>query len=75
MMAYICTSFVFEIRSKMADLWLFFSVKCVPNHFSAMHGLILFKLGTSTVPDGIYVHLTLFCEMIKDGRLVDWQPF
>ena len=44
-------------------------LKCVPNHFADMHGPILFKLATSTVQDGIYVNLTLFCDVIKDGRL------
>ena len=44
-------------------------LKHVPNHLSDMHGLILFKLGTSTVHDGIHVALTLFCDLIKDGRL------
>ena len=47
-------------------------LKCVPNHFSDMHGPILFKLGTSTAHDGIHIHLTLFCDLIKDGWLVDW---
>ena len=50
-------------------------LKYVPNHFSDTHGLNLLKLGTSTAHDGIYVHLTLFCDLIKGGRLVDWWPF
>ena len=50
-------------------------LKRVPNHFSDMHGPILFKLGTSTVHDGIQVHFILFCDLIKDGRLLDWWPF
>ena len=49
-------------------------LKCVPNHFSDIHRLILFKLGASTAHDGIHVHLTLFSNLIKDGRLVDWWP-
>ena len=40
-------------------------LKHVPNHFSDMHDLILFKLGTSTVHDGIHWLLTLFCNLIK----------
>ena len=44
------------------------------NHFSDKH-LPMFKLGTSTVHDGIRVPLILFCDLIKDGQLVDWQPF
>ena len=46
-------------------------LKYVPNHFSDMDFLILFKLGTSTVHDGFHVHITLFCDLIKDGPLVD----
>ena len=42
-------------------------LKRVPNHFSDMHGLILFKRGTSTVHDGIHLHLILVCDLIKDG--------
>ena len=47
-------------------------LKCVPNHFSDLHGPILFKLGTSTVHDGIHVPFTLFCNLIRwpTGRLV-----
>ena len=53
------------------DGWLvtILLVKCVPNHFSEMHSPILFKLDTSTVHDGIHMLLTLFCDLIKDGRL------
>ena len=50
-------------------------LKCVPNNFSDRHSPISFNLGTSTVYDGIHVHLTLFCDLMKDGRLVDWLPF
>ena len=50
-------------------------LKCVPNHLSETHGLILFKLGTRTANDGIHMHLTLFCDLIKYGQLVDWRPF
>ena len=50
-------------------------VEHILNHFSDMHVPILFNLGTSTVHDGIHVPLTLFCDLIKDGRLVDWWPF
>ena len=55
---------------QIRDDWLaaIFWLKCVPNYFSDMHGLILFKLGTSTVHDGIHMPLTLFSEVIKDGR-------
>ena len=41
--------------------------KCVHNHFSDMRSLILFKLGINTVHDDIQVHLTLICDLIKDG--------
>ena len=44
-------------------------LKRVPNHLSDIHGLILFKLGTQIMNDGIYAHLTLFCDLIIDGRL------
>ena len=50
-------------------------LKCVLNHFSDMHGPIWFKLGTSTVHDGIHMHLILSCDLIKDGGVVDWWPF
>jgi len=68
---------VILFRDQMQDsrlaaiLWL----KCVPNYFSDMHGPILFKLGTSTVHDGIHMHLTLFCDLNKDDRLLGWRPF
>ena len=42
-------------------------LKYVPNHFSDMYGLFLFKLRKSTVHHGIHMHLTLFCDLIKDG--------
>ena len=42
MTACICTSFSFSIIFKMAD-WRMF-LKCVPNHFSDMHGPILLNL-------------------------------
>ena len=45
------------------------------NNFSDLHLPMLFKLGTSTVHDGIHMHPTLFCGLIKDGPLVDLQPF
>ena len=41
--------------------------KHVPNHFSDLHGEILFKHGTSTVNDGILLHITLFYDLIKHG--------
>ena len=25
--------------------------------------------------DGIHLHLTLFCDLIKDGRLIYWRAF
>ena len=39
----------------------------LPIHISDMHGLILFKLGTNTVRDGMHVSLALICDLIKDG--------
>ena len=50
------------------------NVEHVLNHISDMHGQILFKLGRSAAHDDIHMPLTLFCDLIKDGRLVDW-PF
>ena len=50
-------------------------LKRVPKHFSDMHGPILLKRGTNIVHDGIHKHMTLFRDLIKDGRLVDWRPF
>ena len=42
-------------------------LKRVPNHFSDIHGPILFKLGISKVENSIHLHLTLFCDLIKGG--------
>ena len=61
-------------RGELALVAILF-IKCVTNHFSDMHGPILFKLGTSTANDGIHMHITLFCDLIKDGRMVGWRPF
>ena len=41
-------------------------VEHVLNHFSDTHFPMLLKLGTCTVHDGIHVHLTLFCDLLKD---------
>ena len=38
-------------------------LKQIPSHFSDMHCPILFKLGTSTVHNGIHLHLILFCAI------------
>ena len=42
---------------------------CVRNHISDMYGRILFVLGTKTTHDGIHMHIILFHDLIKDGRL------
>ena len=75
MMADICTSFYFQDQIQDGRLVAILLLKCLPNHFSDMHDPILFELGTSTVHDGKHVPLTLFCDLLKDGRLVDWRPF
>ena len=35
-----------------------------------MYALILFSLGKITVHDGVHMDITLFCDLIKDGRQV-----
>ena len=71
MMAFICMSFfffgyMFQDGRPAAILLL----KRVCNHLLDMHDPILFKHGTSTVHNNIHLHLTLFCDPFKDGRLV-----
>ena len=67
--------FFFQDEIQDGRLVAILFLKCVPNHLSDMHGPILFKLSTSAAHDGLHEHLTLFCDMIKDGRLVDWWSF
>ena len=74
-MAYIGTPYFFPEQIQDGRLVAILLLKCVPNHFSDMQGPILFKISTSTVDDGVHVPLTLFCNLIKDGRLVLWRPF
>ena len=72
MMAYICTPFFFRDQFQDGRLVAILLLKCVPNHFSDMHGPILFNLGTSTVHDGIQVPSLYFVILFKmaTGRLV-----
>ena len=42
---------------------------CVRNHILDMYGPILFILGTKTTNDGMPMHVILFHDAIKDGRL------
>ena len=51
---------------------IFVSVRaCVRNHISVMYGPILFTLDTKTTHDGLHMHIVLFRNAIKDGRLAD----
>ena len=42
---------------------------CVCNHISDIYGPILFVLCTQTTNDGVHMHVILFRDAIKDGRL------
>ena len=63
--------FFFRHQIQHGPLVAILLLKCVPNHVSDSHHpiiiIIIFKLGTSTVHDGTHMHLTLFCNLIKDG--------
>ena len=49
---------------------IFVSVRaCVRIEILDMCGPILFVLGTKTTHEGMYVHIVLFVDAIKDGRL------
>ncbi len=70
--------FVLQCDSKVAD-WQPFCCEKTPkkpdiehvlNHFSDMHLLILLKLCTQIRNDGLHMHIILFRDQIKDGRLV-----
>ena len=60
---------VFPEKIQDGRLTAILLLKSVPNHFSDVHGPILFKLGTSTENDGIHMPPSLFCDLIQDGRL------
>ena len=59
---------LFRDEIKECRLAAILLLKRVPNHFSDVHGPILFKLDISTIDDGIHAHLTLFLQ--SDQR---WQ--
>ena len=75
---YICTSFHFQIRIKMADWrpYLCFSPldpivkKHVASHISDMHEPIHFKCGSFTRPKRAHMHIIWFSNLIQDGQLV-----
>ena len=68
MMAYIRASFIFEMRSKMANSGNHFSrkkktdVEHVLNHLSDMHLPMLFKFGTQIMNDGLHMHVSFFLK-------------
>ena len=61
-----------SLKQGLMDLVsIFVSVHaCICNHISDMYGPILFVLGRRTTPDGVHMHIILFHDAIKDGRLV-----